>query len=159
MQGRQKNCGGSPSLSHDPNWLPPSLQSFEVLLSYPLGTWANIVWTTTFSVLCFIFFLLSNITCTEVLVSWFLQSSFNDVQFSSQRKLCLIRGSSHIFIGFWICFHERLYKYFPKYQLDKESRCWVRRLRGGAGQQSKVLLEPKFRMEPHLFSVIAKIAL
>lgn len=116
MQDRQKNCGGSPSLSHDPNWLPPSLQSFEVLLSYSLGTWANIVRTTTFSVLCFIFFLLSNITCTEVLVSWFLQSSFNDVQFSSQRKLCLIRGSSHIFFGFWICFHERLYKYFPKYQ-------------------------------------------
>lgn len=104
---------------------------------YPLGTWANIVPTTTFSVL---FFLLSNVTHIEMLVSWFLQSSFNAVQFSSQRKLCLGRVSSHIFITFWTCFHERVYKYFPKYlpslregltqqvdKLDKESWCRVLR--------------------------------
>lgn len=43
----------------------------------------------------FNFFFLANITCTEVLISLFLQpqsNSFYGIQFSSQRKLCLSRS-------------------------------------------------------------------
>lgn len=80
-------------------------------------------------------FFLTGKSCTHRSINVFVSSttfnSFYYIQSSSQRKLSLPRGSSHIFITFWTCFPERLYKSFPKYFPE-------RGLRDGASQQHRV---------------------
>ena len=101
------------SFTHTSSRLSPSLYYFELFLSCPLRTWASIVSITAFGVV-FLYWQISQTQKYKFLCFFNHISILMTSNFLSKEN-CLRRGSSHIFITFWTCFRERLYKYFPKY--------------------------------------------